>query len=95
MCLGKAISSEGCHQLPDAIGGLLRHAVTGIGAGSELTLTWSAAPGYIYRVQQRVGIMDPSWTDAEGDVIAGESTASKTVSMPDASSFYRVVGFSP
>ena len=64
-------------------------------AGSELTLTWSAAPGSIYRVQSRLAIMDSSWMDAEGDVIAGESTASKTVSMPDGSSFYRVVGFAP
>ncbi len=68
---------------------------TPIVAGSDLTLTWSAVPGAIYRVQSKLAITDSPWIDAEGDVIAGESTASKTITIGDATGFYRVMGFAP
>ena len=63
--------------------------------GSELTLTWSAIPGGIYRVQQRLQVVGSRWSDVEGDVIAGESTASKTLTVSEAAAFYQVMGFAP
>jgi hypothetical protein len=68
---------------------------TPVVAGSELTLTWSAVPGGIYRVQQRPQVEGSSWEDVEGDVIAGEATASKTLTLGGDAGFYRVMGFAP
>jgi hypothetical protein len=62
---------------------------------TNVTLTWTAVPGAIYRVQSKGAISNLSWTDEEGDVIAGEATASKAVSLGGNTSFYRVIGFRP
>jgi hypothetical protein len=67
-----------------------------MGSG-EITLTWTAMPGAIYQVQRRdslsVGVAD--WEELEGNVIASEATASKTVSLTGEISFYRVVAVGP
>ncbi len=64
-------------------------------AGNELTLTWSAIPGGIYCVQQRAQVVGSAWTEVEGEVIAGDYTASKTLTLSESVGFYRVVGFAP
>jgi hypothetical protein len=61
----------------------------------EVILTWTAEPGAIYRVQSRTSLTADDWTDVEGDIIAGEGTASKTVAAGGQTSFYRVVGLTP
>jgi hypothetical protein len=64
-------------------------------AGSELTLTWSAVPGTTYRVQSKVGLSDV-WLDEDGDVIAGDATASKTLTLSGSGqAFYRVMSLLP
>jgi hypothetical protein len=63
--------------------------------GSEVTLTWTAEPGAIYRLQSKPALPGSTWSDAEGDVIAGEPTASKTVSLGGDASFYRVMALLP
>jgi len=42
-----------------------------------LTISWDAIGGRTYRVQFKNSLNDATWTDLEGDVIAGGSTASK------------------
>lgn len=65
-------------------------------AGSEITLTWTAVPGSIYRVQATDSLSSATpWPDVEGDVIAGEGTASKTVPLSGARMFYRVEALLP
>ncbi|MCU0772393.1 MAG: hypothetical protein MUE94_11595 [Verrucomicrobia bacterium] len=64
-------------------------------AAGNVTLTWTAEPGAIYRVQTRTSLTGDMWTDVEGDEIAGDSTASKTVSVSGQTSFYRVLGLTP
>jgi hypothetical protein len=64
-------------------------------AGTNLTLSWTAVPGTVYRVQSKSALSGASWSDAEGDVIAGEATASKTVSISGSAGFYRVMAFQP
>lgn len=65
--------------------------------GSEVTLTWTAEPGAIYRVQSKSALPGSAsdWSDAEGDVIAGEATASKTVTAEGNAAFYRVMSLLP
>lgn len=63
---------------------------------TEVMLTWTAQPGAIYRVQSKATVTsETSWEDVEGDVIAGEATASKAVPLGGTTRFYRVFGFAP
>jgi len=64
-------------------------------AGREITLTWTAQPGSIYRVRTTASLSAPFWEDVEGDVIAGDSTATKTVTATDSQRFYRVLALLP
>lgn len=64
-------------------------------AGSEVTLAWTAEPGAVYRLQSKSALPGSFWTDAEGDIIAGEATASKTVSVAGDAAFYRVMALLP
>lgn len=62
---------------------------------TEITLTWTAEPGAIYRVQSKLVLPGSTWSDAEGDVIAGDATASKTVPLAGDTSFYRIMSLLP
>jgi hypothetical protein len=62
---------------------------------TDITLTWTAEPGAVYRVQSKPVLPGSTWSDAEGDVIAGEGTASKTVPLAGDTSFYRVMSLLP
>ncbi|HOX56149.1 MAG TPA: hypothetical protein P5205_04705 [Candidatus Paceibacterota bacterium] len=64
-------------------------------AGSEVTLTWTAVPGAVYRVQSKASLSGAGWEDAEGDVIANELTASKAVPVAGDTRFYRVEAVLP
>ncbi|MDB6124366.1 MAG: hypothetical protein JWQ71_3359, partial [Pedosphaera sp.] len=60
-------------------------------SGSNVTLTWSAIAGKVYRVQTKSDIT-ASWNDLTGDVTASGSTATKVDSSGLASElFYRVI----
>jgi Tol biopolymer transport system component len=54
---------------------------------------WSAVPGKKYRVQFKNSVLDPSWTDLAGDVLATDSTAFKDDATTGAGPhrFYRVL----
>lgn len=56
-------------------------------------LTWTALPGQMYRVQFKMRLDEPEWSDLSGDIAAAAMTASKTDEMAPASAqkFYRVV----
>jgi hypothetical protein len=60
-----------------------------------VTLTWTAMPGAVYRVQSKANLAGAGWDDAEGNVIANESTASKTVPVAGDARFYRVEAVLP
>jgi Tol biopolymer transport system component len=57
------------------------------------TVLWSSVPGRTYRVQFKDSVADPSWQDVAGAVLAGASTASKSVPAEPTSGqrFYRVL----
>ncbi|TAK96094.1 MAG: hypothetical protein EPO07_14850, partial [Verrucomicrobia bacterium] len=59
-------------------------------AGGNVTLTWSAVPGWNYRVQFKTALNDSSWTDLGGDVTASGIAASKTTAQSGDTRFYRV-----
>lgn len=59
-------------------------------SGGNVALTWSAVPGWKYRVQYKNAINDPSWADLAGDVTAPGITASKTTVQSGETQFYRV-----
>ncbi|MCU0782665.1 MAG: hypothetical protein MUF81_01185 [Verrucomicrobia bacterium] len=63
--------------------------------GTDITLTWSAQPGSIYRVQSRTAVATGTWQDEEGDLIASETTASKTLALTGSETFYRVMALLP
>jgi hypothetical protein len=63
--------------------------------GTDVTLTWTAEPGYVYRLQSKTVLPGADWTDAEGDVVAGDTLASKTVAVGGAAAFYRVQALVP
>jgi hypothetical protein len=55
-----------------------------------LTLTWTAVPGTTYRIESKTALNE-GWTEDDGDVIAGDVTASKTITHGDTGQvFYRV-----
>jgi hypothetical protein len=59
----------------------------------DLTLSWSAVPEHVYRVQFKNSIDDPTWLNLPGDVTATGDRVTKT--DPSASSaterYYRIV----
>jgi len=59
---------------------------------NELTLSWNAIPGCVYRVQFKSDLDDTQWQDIEPDITASDFVA-ETVDMvePDTARFYRVV----
>jgi hypothetical protein len=66
--------------------------VTSIQADTtNLTLTWRALKGLTYRIQTKQRLEDSLWTDATGDVAAGEPFVSANVLRPAVGqAFYRV-----
>jgi hypothetical protein len=68
---------------------LLAVAVDGSG---NVTITWTATPGRVYRVQAK-DELDGPWTDLAGDIVAGTEIASKDdPAVPGhLQRFYRVV----
>jgi len=81
-------------ELPDALPSAPVLQTPRVVAG-EVTLIWSAQPGGLYRVQSRSVLISGGWGDEEGDVIAGESTASKTLPVGGQMMYYRVMGMAP
>ncbi len=59
----------------------------------QITLTWTSAPGYLYRVQASATLQPGSWTDHPGDVTATGPSTALTVPAPAdfPHRFYRVV----
>lgn len=77
------------NQVP-SVGGEIRILSTTLAPNGDLTLTWSAEAGRIYRVQVKDDLNAPGWTD-HGDVTATGSEASSTIvrgNVPHR--FYRV-----
>ena len=61
-------------------------------SGDTVTITWSALPGIIYRVQFNSDPSESTWTNLPGDVTAQGSSAMKTdVIDGDPQRYYRVV----
>jgi len=62
-------------------------------ADGAATITWTALPEKSYRVQFKLHLDDPEWTDLSGDVKASTSSASTTDSTvgPGSQRFYRVI----
>lgn len=58
---------------------------------TAVMLTWQSVPGWNYRVQYKVSLLDPQWLDLSGDVAATELTATKSTSFAENSRFYRVL----
>ena len=60
--------------------------------GGAVALTWSAISNRLYRVQFKDNLDSSSWLPLGNDVLAADSTASATDSLPPNSRrFYRVV----
>jgi hypothetical protein len=60
-------------------------------AGGNVTISWSAIPGSVYRVQSAVTLTGP-WTDLPGDVTASGPTATKVdVLAVSGQRFYRIL----
>jgi len=59
----------------------------------NVTITWTATPGRVYRVQTKSDLHDPFWTDLPGDVVANANTASRTNTLAphETHRFYRVI----
>src|SRR5207244_3163752 len=57
-----------------------------------LTITWTAEPGKIYRVQSKANLNDSNWSNLSGDVTASAASASKVDSLGpgDQQKFYRI-----
>ena len=55
------------------------------------TLSWSAYPGKVYRVQYKNDLSDTNWINLTPDVTANAATASFTDSQAAAERFYRVL----
>jgi Tol biopolymer transport system component len=61
-------------------------------SGGPKTVLWNAVPGRTYRVQYKMDLAQPDWTDLAGTVIATSSTASKGDPAVDSPiRFYRVL----
>lgn len=61
-------------------------------SSNEVTLTWSAIPDRVYRVQFKDDLADATWQDLTPDVTATEFTASKVDALDVAAQrFYRVL----
>jgi hypothetical protein len=61
-------------------------------AEDQITLRWCAVEGTTYRVQTKVDLSDPGWTDVSGDVLAIDAVASRTFSLgPSPQRFFRIV----
>ena len=59
---------------------------------NNVTITWISQPGRTYRVQYKVTLAGPVWTDVPGDVVATSGISSKTFSLAHpAISFFRVL----
>jgi len=60
--------------------------------GSQVTLSWSALPGAIYRVQYKTDLVASAWLSLPGDVTATSDTATKSDVLPSGlgQRFYRV-----
>ena len=61
-------------------------------ANGIATVTWTATPGVVYRLQYRSSVANPTWVDVPGDVTANSATASKNTAVGSAGQgFYRVM----
>jgi hypothetical protein len=56
-----------------------------------VTLTWSAAPGRVYRVRYKDALNALDWMTLPGDIVAPGTTASKTDSSGVGQRFYQVI----
>lgn len=60
-------------------------------ADGVITVNWFSVSGNTYRLQMKPALV-AEWSDVPGDVIAGGSTAGKSIqSAPDAQCFFRVI----
>jgi hypothetical protein len=68
-------------------------AVSGVLAGGCFNLSWPSIPERVYRVQYKILLSAPAWTDVPGDVTATGWTASKQDCPPSGTSgrYYRIV----
>lgn len=58
----------------------------------QVTLSWSAKIGHIYRVQSTTSLRSGVWVDEPGDITAQATVATKSVAMGSATQkFYRIV----
>jgi hypothetical protein len=63
-----------------------------VASWDTVTITWSAMPGAVYRVQFKSDQNESTWTDLPGDITATGSTATKTdVLDRDTQRYYRVL----
>jgi hypothetical protein len=61
-------------------------------ANGDCRICWKAIAGHTYRVQCKSGLNQRGWDDLDGDVVATDIVASKTISADGwAQRFYRVV----
>jgi len=61
-------------------------------ANGDCRICWKAIAGHTYRVQCKSGLNQSGWDDLDGDVVATDIVASKTISADGwAQRFYRVV----
>ena len=58
---------------------------------NSVTLSWSAIPGAIYRVQYKDSPSDADWIPLPPDIVASGATASTTDSMAGPQRFYRIL----
>jgi hypothetical protein len=63
---------------------------TTVTGGGNVTLTWQSVPGWKYRLQYKLALMDTAWLDIAGDVTAGGTNASKSTAVVEDARFYRV-----
>ena len=61
-----------------------------VASNDLVTITWSAIPEQVYRVQYKDDLTGTNWNDLAPDVIANGPVASKTDPIGAAQRFYRV-----
>ncbi|HUS36041.1 MAG TPA: lamin tail domain-containing protein, partial [Verrucomicrobiae bacterium] len=61
-------------------------------AARNIKITWTATPGRLYRIETKSDLVDPSWTDQTGSIIANTDTLTWTggLAPQPTQRFYRV-----
>ena len=88
ICEGRTVTAAA-----DCLGAVAPLGITSLTlANGTTTVSWTATPGAVYRLQYRLNLQGSAWVDLPGDVTATGTTASKNHAVGAASQgVYRVM----